>query len=38
MAGRIKVEGDMTKLLALQGAPADPIHVEMAGRMRDITD
>jgi putative sterol carrier protein len=38
MAGRIKVEGDMTKLLALQGAPADPIHVEMAQRMRDITE
>jgi putative sterol carrier protein len=37
MAGRIKVEGDMTKLLALQGGPTDPVHVEMAQRMRDIT-
>ncbi|MGC9960697.1 MAG: SCP2 sterol-binding domain-containing protein [Acidimicrobiales bacterium] len=38
MAGRIRVEGDMSKLLALQGAPADPVHVEIAQRMRDITE
>jgi hypothetical protein len=38
MAGRIRVEGDMSKLLALQGAPTDPLHVEMAQRMRDITE
>ncbi|HXY43136.1 MAG TPA: SCP2 sterol-binding domain-containing protein [Acidimicrobiales bacterium] len=38
MAGRIRVEGDMTKLLALQGAPTDPLHVEMAHRMREITE
>jgi hypothetical protein len=38
MAGRIKVEGDMSKLLALQGAPSDPVHVEMAARMREITE
>ncbi len=37
MAGRIKVEGDMSKLLALQTAPADPVHVEIAARMREIT-
>lgn len=37
MAGRIKVEGDMSKLLALQTAPVDPSHVEVAARMRDIT-
>ena len=24
MAGKIKVEGDMTKLMAMQQAPADP--------------
>jgi hypothetical protein len=38
MAGRIRVEGDMSKLLALQGTPADPVHVEIAQRMRDITE
>ncbi|MGO8875657.1 MAG: SCP2 sterol-binding domain-containing protein [Acidimicrobiales bacterium] len=38
MAGRIRVEGDMSKLLALQGSPADPIHLEIAQRMRDITE
>jgi hypothetical protein len=38
MAGRIKVEGDMSKLLALQGAPADPVHLELAARMREITE
>lgn len=38
MAGRIRVEGDMSKLLALQGSPADPVHLEIAQRMRDITE
>lgn len=37
MAGRIKVEGDMSKLLALQGAPTDAVHLELAERMREIT-
>ncbi len=37
MGGRIKVEGDMSKLLAMQGAPADPIHLEIATRLREIT-
>jgi hypothetical protein len=37
MAGRIKIEGDMTKLLALQATPADPLHVEIAERVRQIT-
>ncbi len=38
MAGRIRVEGDMSKLLALQAAPADPVHLEIAQRIRDITE
>jgi putative sterol carrier protein len=38
MAGRIKVEGDMTKLLALQGAPSDPVAIEIAERVREITE
>jgi putative sterol carrier protein len=37
MAGRIRVEGDMTKLLALQTTPADPVAQEIADRMRAIT-
>ncbi|MHB1508848.1 MAG: SCP2 sterol-binding domain-containing protein [Acidimicrobiales bacterium] len=37
MAGRIRVEGDMSKLLALQSTPTDPVHIEMAQRMREIT-
>jgi hypothetical protein len=40
MAGRIKVEGDMTKLMALQTAPvgSDSSAAEMAGRLREITE
>ena len=38
MAGRIKVEGDMSKLLAIQAGPIDPVHVEVAARVRSITE
>ena len=40
MAGRVRVEGDMAKLMALQAAPAasDPNAAEMATRLRDITE
>ena len=37
MAGRIRVDGDMSKLLMLQASPVDPVHAEVAARMRDIT-
>ncbi len=37
MAGRIRVEGDMSKLLALQSAPADPVHAEIGARLREMT-
>jgi len=39
MGGRIKVQGDMSKLLVLQGqmGAADPVALEVAGRIRDIT-
>ena len=39
MAGKIRVEGDMAKLLALQAAPvgAESSAAEMANRLRDIT-
>jgi len=33
MAGKIKVEGDMTKLMALQQAPADPAAAETAAKV-----
>lgn len=38
MAGRIRVEGDMSKLLALQATQLDPVHVEVAAAMREITE
>src|SRR6516162_10244330 len=40
MAGTVRVEGDMAKLMALQAAPAatDSTAAEMAGRIRDITE
>jgi hypothetical protein len=38
MAGKVKVEGDMAKLMALQSAPApDASTAEMAARLKDIT-
>ena len=38
MAGRIKVEGDMSKLLAFQAGPVDPVQAEVAARVREITE
>ena len=39
LGGRIKIEGDMTKLLVLQGqlATPDPVAVEVAEKIREIT-
>jgi hypothetical protein len=37
MSGRIKVEGDIAKLLALQTAPVDAVALEAAARIRAIT-
>ena len=38
MSGKVKISGDMTKVLALgQGAP-DAVALEMGQRLRDITD
>jgi putative sterol carrier protein len=37
MAGKIKVEGDMTKLMAMQSAAPDATAIEMAGKIKDIT-
>lgn len=37
MAGKVRVEGDMAKLMALQTAPPSATAQELAGRIRDIT-
>ncbi|HEX2038115.1 MAG TPA: SCP2 sterol-binding domain-containing protein [Acidimicrobiales bacterium] len=38
MAGKIKIQGDMTKLMAMQSAPVDPAQQEIAGRIKEITE
>lgn len=38
MSGRVKISGDMTKVLALQQGAPDEIALEIGGRLRDITD
>ena len=37
MAGKIKVQGDMTKMMAMQTVQPDPAQVEMAGKIAEIT-
>ena len=37
MAGKIKVQGDMTKLMAMQSGAPDPIQQEIAGKIKEIT-
>jgi putative sterol carrier protein len=38
MAGKVKVQGDMTKLMMMQAAPPDPTAVEVQKRLLDITE
>lgn len=38
MAGKIKVQGDMTKLMAMQTVNPEPTAKEMADRINAITD
>lgn len=38
MAGKIRIDGDLSKLLALQSGSPDPAHAEMAARIRAITE
>ena len=38
MAGKIKIEGDMTKLMVMQSAPVDPIAQEVGLKIKDITE
>jgi putative sterol carrier protein len=38
MAGKIKVQGDMTKLMAMQAGTPDPTAVQVAERLKAVTD
>ncbi|HVE93306.1 MAG TPA: SCP2 sterol-binding domain-containing protein [Acidimicrobiales bacterium] len=38
MAGKIKVAGDMTKLMAMQSGTPDPIAAEVASKIAEITE
>jgi putative sterol carrier protein len=38
MAGKIKVQGDMTKLMALQQGSPDPAAVKIAEAIKEITE
>ena len=38
MAGKIKVQGDMTKLMAMQSAPPDASAQEVAKKIQEITE
>lgn len=38
MAGKVKVVGDMTKMMALQAGTADPTAAEISKRIQEITE
>ncbi|HUR76359.1 MAG TPA: SCP2 sterol-binding domain-containing protein [Acidimicrobiales bacterium] len=38
MSGKIKVAGDMTKLMAMQSGAADPVAAELAAKIAEITE
>ena len=38
MAGKIKVDGDMTKLMAMSTGPVDPAAIEVAQKIQSITE
>ena len=38
MAGKIRVQGDLTKLMTMQQAPPDPVALQVQQRIREITD
>ena len=38
MAGKVKVDGDMTKLMAMQAGAADPTAAKVAAAIQDITE
>ena len=38
MAGKVKVQGDMTKLMAMQQTAPDPTQQQVSARIKEITD
>ncbi len=38
MAGKVKVQGDMTKLMAMQSQAPDPVAQQVADRVKEITE
>ncbi len=38
MAGKIKVQGDMTKIMAMQSQAPDPVAQQVADRVKEITE
>ena len=38
MAGKIKVQGDMTKLMAMQSGAPSPEQAELANKIKEITE
>jgi putative sterol carrier protein len=38
MAGKIKIQGDMTKLMAMQNASPDPTAAEVQTKIKEITE
>ena len=38
MAGKVKVQGDMTKLMAMQATPPDAVATEIQQRIKEITE
>ena len=38
MAGKIKVDGDITKLMAMQAGAADPSAMEVALAIQEMTE
>lgn len=38
MAGKVRIEGDMSKLMVMQSASPDPSTQELASRLREITE
>ena len=38
MSGKIKVQGDMTKLMAMQQTTPDPVAMEVAAKIKEITE
>jgi hypothetical protein len=38
MQGKVKVQGDMSKLMLLQQQPADPAQDEIQAKVKEITE